>query len=312
MVASGKCPYRPDPAAENGLKRPGPAPPRGRSCPPFSTPDPFPRHGADARPRHHRRRAGRNFAGAGAGPCATSRCCCWKAAAWNSRPRPRSSMTAPRPASPISRWTRRGCAISAARPITGAAGAGRSTTDDFEKRALGGPFRLAVLAQGAGALFPARAGIGGGRAVSLRRAGPLRARRSARWCTLGTGGVYTSFFQFSQWAGNKQHLPTHFGERYAADLKRIGNLTGDAACQCHRPAAGEGRGPPRSSRRGDAVRQSFHGEAALHRAGGGRDRDRAPAARLRRRDDSRRRQSATISSAATSPTTPFRATPPRS
>ena len=42
---------------------------------------------------------------------------------------------------------------------------------------------------------------------------------------LGPGGVYTSYFQFSQWQGNKQHLPTHFGERYATDLKRIANLT---------------------------------------------------------------------------------------
>jgi choline dehydrogenase-like flavoprotein len=41
---------------------------------------------------------------------------------------------------------------------------------------------------------------------------------------LGPGGVYTSFFQFSQWRGNDQHLPTHFGLRYADDLKRIPNL----------------------------------------------------------------------------------------
>ena len=41
---------------------------------------------------------------------------------------------------------------------------------------------------------------------------------------LDNGGVYTSFFQFSQWRGNARHLPTHFGERYAADLKRVPNL----------------------------------------------------------------------------------------
>ena len=41
---------------------------------------------------------------------------------------------------------------------------------------------------------------------------------------LGKGGVYTSFFQFSQWRGNPDHLPTHFGERYADDLGQIANL----------------------------------------------------------------------------------------
>lgn len=41
---------------------------------------------------------------------------------------------------------------------------------------------------------------------------------------LGPGGVYTSFFQFSQWQGNAQHLPTHFGERYKAELEKIPNL----------------------------------------------------------------------------------------
>src|ERR1041385_1670040 len=41
---------------------------------------------------------------------------------------------------------------------------------------------------------------------------------------LGAGGVYNSFFQFSQWRGNPQHLPTAFGHRYADDLKRIPNL----------------------------------------------------------------------------------------
>ncbi|HEY5338898.1 MAG TPA: GMC family oxidoreductase [Rhizomicrobium sp.] len=40
---------------------------------------------------------------------------------------------------------------------------------------------------------------------------------------LGTGGVYTSWFQFSKTRG--AILPTHFGERYGADLKRIPRLT---------------------------------------------------------------------------------------
>src|SRR6185312_129829 len=39
---------------------------------------------------------------------------------------------------------------------------------------------------------------------------------------LSGGGVYTSWFQFSKQRGSV--LPTHFGERYADDLKRIANL----------------------------------------------------------------------------------------
>ncbi|HEY0302415.1 MAG TPA: GMC family oxidoreductase [Rhizomicrobium sp.] len=39
---------------------------------------------------------------------------------------------------------------------------------------------------------------------------------------LAAGGVYTSWFQFSKQRGGV--LPTHFGERYADDLKRIPNL----------------------------------------------------------------------------------------
>ncbi|MEJ1970616.1 MAG: GMC family oxidoreductase [Rhizomicrobium sp.] len=39
---------------------------------------------------------------------------------------------------------------------------------------------------------------------------------------LGDGGVYTSWFQFSKTRGDV--LPTHFGTRYADDLKRIPNL----------------------------------------------------------------------------------------
>ena len=41
---------------------------------------------------------------------------------------------------------------------------------------------------------------------------------------LAPGGFYTSFFQFSQWRGNPEHLPTAFGHRYAEELKRIPNL----------------------------------------------------------------------------------------
>jgi choline dehydrogenase-like flavoprotein len=40
---------------------------------------------------------------------------------------------------------------------------------------------------------------------------------------LGAGGVYNSWFQFSKMRGSE--LPTNFGERYAADLKKISNLT---------------------------------------------------------------------------------------
>jgi choline dehydrogenase-like flavoprotein len=39
---------------------------------------------------------------------------------------------------------------------------------------------------------------------------------------LGKGGVYTTWFQFSKQRDNV--LPTHFGDRYADDLKRIPNL----------------------------------------------------------------------------------------
>ena len=39
---------------------------------------------------------------------------------------------------------------------------------------------------------------------------------------LGNGGVYTSWFQFSKTRDDV--LPTHFGTRYAGDLKKIPNL----------------------------------------------------------------------------------------
>ena len=70
------------------------------------------------------------------------------------------------------------------------------------------------------------------RAQALCEAGPFLydklaapAATMAPLLNLGAGGVYTSFFQFSQWKDNPQHLPTHFGERYAADLKQLANLT---------------------------------------------------------------------------------------
>ena len=94
---------------------------------------------------------------------------------------------------------------------------------DFEKRDWvahsGWPFSRKALEP----YFP--------RAQELVEAGPFLYDGLARYAPkrgallpLGKGGVYTSFFQFSRWKGNKQHLPTHFGERYAADLKRVANL----------------------------------------------------------------------------------------
>lgn len=69
------------------------------------------------------------------------------------------------------------------------------------------------------------------RAQALVEAGPFLYDELAQYVPklgplvkLGRGGVYNSFFQFSQWKGNKKHLPTHFGERYAADLKLVPNL----------------------------------------------------------------------------------------
>lgn len=68
------------------------------------------------------------------------------------------------------------------------------------------------------------------KAQALCEAGPLlyehaaaRAKAIGEPLDLGEGGVTTRFFQFS-----KTHdgiLPTHFGERYAADLKKISRLT---------------------------------------------------------------------------------------
>lgn len=93
---------------------------------------------------------------------------------------------------------------------------------DFEKRSWlahsGWPFGREALEP----YYP--------RAQSLVEAGPPIYDRPDVWSrgagdkplTLGDGGVYTTFFQFSKMRGST--LPTHFGERYAEDLKRIENL----------------------------------------------------------------------------------------
>jgi len=67
------------------------------------------------------------------------------------------------------------------------------------------------------------------RAQALVEAGAWRYDEAAKAMTdaakplpLGAGGVYTSWFQFSKQRGSI--LPTHFGERYAAELKRVANL----------------------------------------------------------------------------------------
>ena len=67
------------------------------------------------------------------------------------------------------------------------------------------------------------------RAQSLVEAGPFIYDDPKPWTRsfgaplrLGSGGVYTTYFQFSKQRDSV--LPTHFGERYADDLKRIANL----------------------------------------------------------------------------------------
>ena len=67
------------------------------------------------------------------------------------------------------------------------------------------------------------------RAQALVEAGPWTYDASthpmsqiAQPLLLGVGGVYTSWFQFSKQRDSV--LPTHFGERYASDLKQIANL----------------------------------------------------------------------------------------
>ena len=68
------------------------------------------------------------------------------------------------------------------------------------------------------------------RAQSLVEAGPFIYDDPTKWTSvlgapiaLGEGGVRTTYFQFSKQRDNV--LPTHFGERYADDLKKITNLS---------------------------------------------------------------------------------------
>jgi choline dehydrogenase-like flavoprotein len=67
------------------------------------------------------------------------------------------------------------------------------------------------------------------RAQSLVEAGPWSYDTSSKAMAavaeplaLGDGGVYASWFQFSKQRNSV--LPTHFGERYADDLRRVANL----------------------------------------------------------------------------------------
>ena len=69
-----------------------------------------------------------------------------------------------------------------------------------------------------------------GRAQSLVEAGPFIYDNSRPWTKafgaplrLADGGIYTTFFQFSKQRGNV--LPTHFGDRYGDDLRRVPNLS---------------------------------------------------------------------------------------
>ena len=93
---------------------------------------------------------------------------------------------------------------------------------DFEERNWmphsGWPFGLEALA-------PHYA-----RAQALCEAGPWLYEKAEHWpqsemptVPLGAGGVATRWFQFSKMRGSL--LPTHFGERYADDLKKVRNLT---------------------------------------------------------------------------------------
>lgn len=68
------------------------------------------------------------------------------------------------------------------------------------------------------------------RAQALVEAGPFVYDNEHAWTSalgaplaLGPGGLYTTFFQFSK--QRDSILPTHFGERYAGELKRIDTLT---------------------------------------------------------------------------------------
>ncbi|HEY4940888.1 MAG TPA: GMC family oxidoreductase [Rhizomicrobium sp.] len=92
---------------------------------------------------------------------------------------------------------------------------------DFEKRDWvaysGWPFGIAELTpyfKRAQALVEAGPWLYDGADKSMQALAPM--------LTLGDGGVYASWFQFSKQRDSV--LPTHFGERYGDDLKRIPNL----------------------------------------------------------------------------------------
>lgn len=68
------------------------------------------------------------------------------------------------------------------------------------------------------------------RAQALCEAGPWLYEKAEKWSpemgpmiALGEGGVATRWFQFSKMRGS--FLPTHFGLRYADDLRRVRNLS---------------------------------------------------------------------------------------
>lgn len=93
---------------------------------------------------------------------------------------------------------------------------------DFETRAWlphsGWPFGKAEIAR----YLP--------RAQSLVEAGPFIYDVPQKWAatlgapiSLGAGGIYTTYFQFSK--QRDSILPTHFGERYAEDLRHVPNLS---------------------------------------------------------------------------------------
>ena len=93
---------------------------------------------------------------------------------------------------------------------------------DFEERDWlpysGWPFLFKDIAR----YFP--------QAQSLCEAGPFLYDKVGKYASslgpalpLGDGGVVTRWFQFSKMRGSE--LPTHFGERYAGDLKRIPRLS---------------------------------------------------------------------------------------
>ena len=93
---------------------------------------------------------------------------------------------------------------------------------DFEERTWmpysGWPFGLEALAP----YYP--------HAQSLCEAGPWLYEKAEKWpqeeeptVALGDGGVVTRWFQFSKMRNSD--FPTHFGDRYADDLKRIRNLS---------------------------------------------------------------------------------------